>query len=139
MKTLITFIKNIKSFYRLCKKCSDDEEICSFVILKRDRGNFEDCVYSGYIAEMDEWFVDNRYLGYRYIPSEKSKMMVILGKTKTYIFIDGVELKGTEIEVEKSMHYDNTSPSVVKIYAKWRPLDEDGNQTLEMHGVKINC
>ena len=32
MKTLITFIKNIKYFYRLCKKCSDEN--CEFIIKK---------------------------------------------------------------------------------------------------------
>lgn len=32
MKTLITFIKNIKYFYRLCKKSSDEN--CEFIIKK---------------------------------------------------------------------------------------------------------
>ena len=62
MKTLITFIKNIKSFYRLCKKCSDEN--CQFIIKKYQ-------VKDG-IAEMNSAYQVTFESVYKNPPIEKS-------------------------------------------------------------------
>lgn len=62
MKTLITFIKNIKSFYRLCKKSSDEN--CEFIIKKYQAKDG--------IAEMNSAYQATFESVYKNPPIEKS-------------------------------------------------------------------
>lgn len=81
MKTLIDFIKNIKSFYRFYKDYEYNGDDCRFVVANYEKvlqsrtKTLREPTYwsSTVIAEMDKWYEDNWKSAYRWEPIKREK------------------------------------------------------------------
>lgn len=80
MKTLIDFIKNLKSFYRFYKDYEYNGDDCRFVVANYEKvlqsrtKTLKEPTYwsSTVIAEMDRWYEDSWKQMYKCQPIEKS-------------------------------------------------------------------
>ena len=154
MKTLIDFIKNLKSFYRFYKDYEYNGDECEFIIenyqevlCSRTKTMSKPTYYANsVIGEMDEWYEDSWKSMYKRNPIEVEKTKIMIksdGKT-AQVFIDGKKVNCTDIELHFIGH-SNQSP-MIKVNARWNKMDENGNAILNddktailTEGIKINC
>lgn len=154
MKTLIDFIKNLKSFYRFYKDYEYNGDDCEFIIenyqevlCSRTKTMSKPTYYANsVIGEMDEWYEDSRKSMYKCNPIEVEKTKIMIksdGKT-AQVFIDGKKVNCTDIELHFIGH-SNQRP-MIKVNARWHKTDENGNAILNENKtailteeIKINC
>ena len=154
MKTLINFIKNLKSFYQFYKDYEYNGDACRAII-----ENYQEVLCSrtktmskpGYcaksvIAEIDKWYENSWKSMYKCEPIEaaKEKIRIISDGKTAQIFIDGKKVRCTDMELHFIGH-SNQSP-MIKVNARWHKTDENGNTILNedktailTEGIKINC
>lgn len=154
MKTLIDFIKNLKSFYRFYKNYEYNGSECEFII-----ENYQNVLCSrtktmskpthcanSVIHNIDGWYEDSWKSMYKCEPIEaaKEKIKIISDGKTAQIFIDGKKVRCTDIELHFIGH-SNQSP-IIKVDARWHKTDENGNTILNedktailTEGIKINC
>lgn len=111
MKTLIDFIKNLKSFYKFYKDYEYNGDDCRFVVANYEKvlqsrtKTLREPTYwsSTVIAEMDRWYEDNWKSAYRWKPIERAKEIgESTEKIETCEFVDAKWIKitdGGEIEM----------------------------------------
>ena len=154
MKTLIDFIKNVKSFYRFYKDYEYNGDDCEFIIenyqevlCSRTKTMSKPTYYANsVIGEMDEWYEDSWKSMYKCNPIEVEKTKIMIksdGKT-AQVFIDGKKVNCTDMELHFIGH-SNQRP-MIKVNARWHKTDENGNAILNENktailteGIKINC
>ena len=81
MKTLIDFIKNLKSFYRFYKDYEYNGDECEFIIenyqevlCSRTKTMSKPTYYANsVIGEMDKWYEDNWKSVYKWEPIERTR------------------------------------------------------------------
>ena len=154
MKTLIDFIKNLKSFYKFYKDYEYNGDECEFII-----ENYQEVLCSrtktmskpvycanSVIAEMDRWYEDSWKSMHDCEPfeSEEEKIMIKSDGKTAQIFIDGKKVRCTDIELHFIGHV-NKNP-MIKVDARWNKTDKNGNIILNedktarlTEGIKINC
>ena len=154
MKTLIRFIKNLKSFYQFYKDYEYNGDACRVIIesyqevLCSRTKTMSKPVYcaNSVIAEMDKWYEDSWKSMYKcetFEPAEEKIMIKSDGKT-AQVFIDGEKVNCTDMELHFIGHAKQ-SP-MIKVDARWHKTDENGNTILNedktailTEGIKINC
>lgn len=154
MKTVIRFIKNLKSFYRFYKDYEYNGDACRVII-----ENYQEVLWSrtktmikpvycanSVIAEMDRWYEDSWKSMHDCEPfeSEEEKIMIKSDGKTAQIFIDGKKVRCTDIELHFIGHV-NKNP-MIKVDVRWNKTDENGNIILNedktarlTEGIKINC
>lgn len=154
MKTLIDFIKNIKSFYRFYKDYEYNGDDCRFIIANYEKvlqsrtKTLRESTYwsSTVIAEMDKWYEDNWKSMYKCQPIEatKEKIKIISDGETAQVFIDGEKVKCTDMELHFIGHADKKP--MITVDAQWVKTDENGDYKLDSdkigiltEGLKINC
>lgn len=154
MKTLIKFIKNLKSFYRFYKDYEYNGAECEFIIenyqkvlCSRTKTMSKPTYYADAIIHyIDEWYEDSWKSMYKCNPIEveKPKIMITSDGKFAQVYIDGKKVKCTDMELHFSGH-SNKSP-MIKVNARWHKTDENGNVILNedktevlTEGIKINC
>lgn len=154
MKTLIKFIKNLKSFYRFYKDYEYNGDDCKFIIenyqevlCSRTKTMSKPTYYANsVIGEMDRWYEDSWKSMYKYKPFEptEEKIMIISDGKTAQVFIDGKKVNCTDVELHFIGH-SNQSPRI-KVNARWHKTDENGNTIMNedktailTEGIKINC
>lgn len=154
MKTLIRFIKNLKSFYQFYKDYEYNGDDCEFIIknyqevlCSRTKTMSKPTYYaSAVIDEIDKWYEDSWKSMYKCEPIEvtKEKIKIISDGKTAQIFIDGKKVRCTDMELHFIGH-SNQSP-MIKVNARWHKTDENGNTILNeektailTEGIKINC
>ena len=154
MKTLIDFIKNLKSFYRFYKDYKYNGAECEFIIenyqeilCSRTKTMSKPTYYANsVIGEMDRWYEDSWKSMYKCEPFEPEEEKIMIksdGKT-AQVFIDGKKVSCTDMELHFIAHAKQ-SP-MIKVDARWHKTDENGNAILNedktailTEGIKINC
>ncbi len=154
MKTLVDFIKNLKSFYRFYKKYEYTGDECEFIIenyqevlCSRTKTMSKPTYYANsVIREMDRWYEDSWKSMYECEPFESAEEKIMIksnGKTAK-VFIDGKKVGCTDMELHFIAHAKQ-SP-MIKVDARWNKTDENGNAILNedktailTDGIKINC
>lgn len=154
MKTLIDFIKNLKSFYKFYKDYEYNGDECEFIIenyqevlCSRTKTMSKPTYYANsVIGEMDKWYEDFWKSMYKYKPFEptEEKIMIISDGKTAQVFIEGEKVKCTDMELHFIGHADKKP--MIKIDARWVKLDENGDYKLDSDktgiltdGIKINC
>ena len=153
MKTLIRFIKNLKSFYQFYKDYEYNGDACRVIIesyqevLCSRTKTMSKPVYcaNSVIAEIDRWYEDNWKSMHDCEPFESEEEIMIKSDGKTaQIFINGKKVRCTDIELHFTGHV-NKNP-MIKVDARWNKTDENGNAILNENktailteGIKINC
>lgn len=154
MKTLIDFIKNLKSFYRFYKDYEYNGDDCEFIIenyqevlCNRTRTMSKPTYYAkSVIGEIDRWYKDSWKSMYNCEPLETAEEKIMIksdGKT-AQVFIDGKKVSCTDMELHFSGHVD--SQPMITVDAQWHKEDKDGNLVLNndktevlKEEIKINC
>lgn len=109
MKTLIRFIKNLKSFYQFYKDYEYNGDACRVIIesyqevLCNRTKTMSKPVYcaNSVIAEMDKWYEDSWKSMYKCEPFEPAEEKIMIksdGKT-AQVFIDGEKVNCTDMEL----------------------------------------
>lgn len=154
MKTLIDFIKNLKSFYRFYKDYEYNGDECEFIIenyqevlCSRTKTMSKPTYYANsVIGEMDKWYEDywKSMQKCNPIEVEKTKIMIKSDGKTAQVFIDGKKVNCTDMELHFIGH-SNQRP-MIKVNARWHKTDEKGNAILNedktailTDGIKINC
>lgn len=154
MKTLIDFVKNLKTFYQFYRDYEYDGNVCRFIIenyqevlCNRTKTMSKPTYYAkSVIAQMDRWYEDSWESMYKCEPFESAEEKIMIrsnGKT-AQVFIDGKKVNCTDMELHFIGHA-NQSP-MIKVNARWHKTDENGNTILNedktailTEGIKINC
>ena len=153
MKTVIRFIKNLKSFYQFYKDYEYNGDACRVIIesyqevLCSRTKTMSKPVYcaNSVIAEIDRWYEDNWKSMHDCEPFESEEEIMIKSDGKTaQIFIDGKKVRCTDMELHFIGHV-NKNP-MIKVDVRWNKTDENGNIILNedktarlTEGIKINC
>jgi hypothetical protein len=154
MKTLIKFIKNLKSFYQFYKDYEYNGDACRIIIesyqevLCSRTKTMSKPVYcaKSVIAEMDKWYEDSWKSMYKCNPIEveKPKIMITSDGKFAQVYIDGKKVRCTDMELRFIGHV-NEKP-MITVDAQWNKTDENGNVILNedktevlTEGIKINC
>ena len=154
MKTLIDFIKNLKSFYQFYKDYEYNGDACRVIIesyqevLCSRTKTMSKPVYcaNSVIAEIDRWYEYNWKSMHDCEPfeSEEEKIMIKSDGKTAQIFINGKKVRCTDIELHFIGHV-NKNP-MIKVDVRWNKTDENGNIILNedktarlTEGIKINC
>lgn len=154
MKTLIDFIKNLKSFYRFYKNYEYNGSECEFII-----ENYQNVLYrrtktmrkathcaTSVIHNIDEWYKDSWKSMYKCEPIEatKEKIKIISDGKTAQVFIDGKKVRCTDMELHFIGHSDRRP--MITVDAQWGKMDENGNTILNENKtailterIKINC
>lgn len=154
MKTLIRFIKNLKSFYQFYKDYEYNGDACRVIIesyqevLCSRTKTMSKPVYcaNSVIAEMDKWYEDSWKSMYKCEPFEPAEEKIMIksdGKT-AQVFIDGEKVNCTDMELHFIGHVRENP--MITIDAQWYKMDENGNMILNedktailTESIKINC
>lgn len=150
MKTLIKFIKNLKSFYRFYKDYEYNGAECEFIIenyqkvlCSRTKTMSKPTYYADAIIHyIDEWYEDSWKSTYKCDPIEveKPKIMITSDGKFAEVYIDGKKVRCTDMELHFIGH-SNQSP-MIKVNARWHKtetiLNENKNAILTEE-IKINC
>lgn len=154
MKTLIRFIKNLKSFYQFYKDYEYNGDACRVIIESyqevlcsrtKTMSKPAYCAKS-VIAEMDKWYEDSWKSMYKCEPFElpEEKIMIKSDGKTAQVFIDGKKVRCTDMELHFIAHAKQ-SP-MIRVDARWHKTDENGNIILNedktailTEGIKINC
>lgn len=154
MKTLIKFIKNLKSFYQFYKDYEYNGDTWRIIIesyqevLCSRTKTMSKPVYcaKSVIAEMDKWYEDSWKSMYKCNPIEveKPKIMITSDGKFAQVYIDGKKVRCTDMELRFIGHV-NEKP-MITVDAQWHKTDENGNVILNedktevlTEGIKINC
>lgn len=154
MKTLIKFIKNLKSFYQFYKDYEYNGDAWRIIIesyqevLCSRTKTMSKPVYcaKSVIAEMDKWYEDSWKSMYKCNPIEveKPKIMITSDGKFAQVYIDGKKVRCTDMELRFIGHV-NEKP-MITVDAQWHKTDENGNVILNedktevlTEGIKINC
>lgn len=154
MKTLIKFIKNLKSFYQFYKDYEYNGDACRVIIESyqevlcsrtKTMSKPVHCAKS-VIAEMDKWYEDSWKSMYNCEPIEvtKEKIKIISDGKTAQVFIGGKKVRCTDIELHFIGHAMENP--MITIDVQWHKTDENGNMILNedktailREGIKINC
>lgn len=154
MKTLIDFIKNLKSFYRFYKNYEYNGSECEYIIenyqtvlRSRTKAMSKPTHYADtVIHNIDEWYKNLWKSVYKCEPIEatKEKIKIISDCKTAQIFIDGKKVSCADMELHFIGHSNQSS--MIKVDARWHKTDENGNTILNedktaifTEGIKINC
>lgn len=154
MKTLIDFIKNLKSFYWFYKNYEYNGAECEFIIenyqkvlCSRTKTMSKPTYYADAIIDyIDEWYEDSQKSTYKCDPIEveKPKIMITSDGKFAEVYIDGKKVRCTDMELHFIGHV-NEKP-MITVDAQWHKTDENGNVILNedktevlTEGIKINC
>lgn len=145
MKTLIDFIKNLKSFYRFYKDYAYNGDECEFIIenyqevlCSRTKTMSKPTYYANsVIGEMDRWYEDSWKSMYKCEPIEveKPKIMIISDGETVQVFIDGKKVKCKDMKLHFIGHVDKKT--MITIDTQWVKLDENGDYKLDSDKIGI--